>query len=280
MYKYMLDSSILQKFIETANIVHNHKYNYDKVIYINSSTPVIITCLLHNDFPQRPNDHTQGQGCPKCGLLQRIKKRTPTTEQFIEKAKLIHDNKYDYSLVNYINNHTHIIIICSLCGPFPQAPNHHLNGQGCPNCCEKGKKVKTLDEFIKQAKKIHGNKYDYSKFVYSGATKKGIIICPLKHEFEQTPSNHLSGQGCRKCGRIVSGNKQRKTTEEFIKDAKETHGNEYDYSQSNYINAYTNVYIICKHKHGFWQNPNQHIQGAGCPRCFNTISKKRKFISR
>ena len=271
----------LQEFIETSNKIHNYKYNYDKVIYVNLSTSVIITCPIHGDFVQNPKSHKNGAECFRCGIIKRSKKRAQTTEQFIERSKLTHGDKYDYSKVNYINNHTDVIIICKDHDEFLQNPKLHIEGANCPKCSiiTVTKKItKTLETFINEAREIHGNKYDYSKFIYTGINKKGIIICPVNHEFEQTPSNHLSGQGCRKCGRIVCANKQRKTLDKFIEDARKMHGDKYDYSLVNYVMAHTKVCIICPSNHKFWQPPNQHIHGAGCPYCFNTISKKENIF--
>ena len=123
-----------------------------------------------------------------------------TTEQFIEKAKQIHGNKYDYSKVEYVNNHTKVCIICPEHGEFWQTPNSHLNGNGCSSC--KGLKKLTTKEFIERAKQVHGNKYDYSKTIYVNKRTKVCIICPIHGEFYQTPHNHVyQKQGCPECGK-------------------------------------------------------------------------------
>ena len=128
--------------------------------------------------------------------------RTKTTEQFIIDAKSIHGDKYDYSLVDYINNKSKVKIICPTHGEFEQIPYSHLSGKGCPKC--KGDKSRILnqsntEEFINKADKIHDNKYDYSLVEYENARTKVKIICHVHGEFEQTPASHLSGHGCPKC---------------------------------------------------------------------------------
>ena len=183
-----------------------------------------------------------------------------TKEDFIERAKKVHGDKYDYSKVEYINSETKVCIICPIHGEFWQRPADHIRGVGCRFCYGNEKMSKEI--FIEKAKKIHGNKYDYSKVVYNGNKTKVCIICPIHGEFWQRPNDHLSGYACPYCG-----NNLKKTTEQFIDDARKVHGNKYDYSKTKYIDAHTKVCIICS-KHGeFWQEPANHINGSNCPYC-------------
>lgn len=124
--------------------------------------------------------------------------RRKTTEEFIERARKVHGEKYDYSKVKYVNNCTKVCIICPEHGEFWQTPNDHLSGRGCPKCALEKFRSNT-EEFIEEAKKIHGDKYDYSKVNYINNYTKVCIICPEHGEFWQTPSNHLSGRGCSIC---------------------------------------------------------------------------------
>ena len=127
------------------------------------------------------------------------------TEEFIKKAQLVHGDKYDYSKVNYINSKTKVCIICHKKnefneehGEFWQRPNDHLNGNGCKYC--NNEYIPSTDEWIRKAKNIHGNKYDYSKVEYVNSKTKVCIICPIHGEFWQSPCNHLFGKcGCPKC---------------------------------------------------------------------------------
>ena len=119
-----------------------------------------------------------------------------------------------------------------------------------------------INEFIKKAKKVHGDKYNYSESVYIGYKKNITIICPLHGEFEQTPDNHLHGHGCQKCGNV-----HKPTTEEFINKAIKIHGNKYDYSKTQYKSAKKVVIITCPIHGEFKQAPNKHLQGRGCPIC-------------
>jgi actin-like ATPase involved in cell morphogenesis len=116
------------KFIEKARLVHGDKYDYSKVEYINNSTNIIIICKIHGKFKQQPNNHLMGKNCKKCSIeIIKIKLRS-NTEEFIEKARLVHGDKYDYSKVEYINNSTKINIICKIHDVFEQTPAQHLSG--------------------------------------------------------------------------------------------------------------------------------------------------------
>lgn len=182
-----------------------------------------------------------------------------TTNEYVEKAAQKHNNKYDYSKSVYITNKVKICIICPGHGEFFQEAKAHLKGCGCPKCSIKHKK--TTNEFINEAKKVHGNKYVYSKTEYTNALNQICIICPVHGEFFQEANTHLRGCGCPKC----SGTYMDK--EFFITKSKQIHENKYDYSKVNYINNATKVCLICP-KHGeFWQSPNKHMQSCGCPRC-------------
>jgi len=188
-----------------------------------------------------------------------------TTKEFIEIATLIHGGRYDYSKVNYVNAHTKITIICPEHGEFTQAPNNHKFGFGCIKCgfnrTGNSQKI-NHNELLEQFKKIHGNKYDYSKIEYLGDNKKVIIICPEHGEFKQTPSNHKRGEGCSKCS-----NKYIPTNEEIIEIFKKVHGDKYDYSKIEYLSMHKKVKIICPIHGEFMQNPNSHKRGQGCPIC-------------
>lgn len=121
-------------FIEKSIIKHNNKYDYSKTEYINAKTKINIICKEHGNFTQTPNSHLNGTGCPKCGIKTLAKKQTISNQDFIDKSNKIHNNKYDYSLVDYKNCKIKIKIICKDHGMFEQLPDHHSRGVGCPTC--------------------------------------------------------------------------------------------------------------------------------------------------
>ena len=183
-----------------------------------------------------------------------------TLSEFISEARNIHGDKYDYSKVNYKDNHTGIIIICPVHGEFEQTPKSHLRGQGCPHCA--GVAKLNNETFIKKAREVHGDKYDYSKVDYKGNKKEVIIICPVHGEFKQKPNAHLNGHGCPKCS-----HNQKSDSNEFVKKAKKIHGDKYIYDKVEYVNNKVKVCITCPIHGDFWQKPNSHLGGCGCPKC-------------
>ena len=151
----------------------------------------------------------------------------------------------------------------------------HLQS-GCKKCgiiTVANKCRSNTKEFIEKAKKIHGDKYKYSKVDYKTSSKKVIIICPIHGEFLQTPSGHLGNKGCIKCGFLTTANYRRSNTKEFIEKARIKHGDKYDYSKTNYVKAKVSVIIICPIHGEFSQTPSDHLNG-GCNECGWIIGKK------
>ena len=270
-----------EKFVEKAKKKYGDKYDYSKVEYNGYNVKVCIICPKHGEFWQTPDNHLKHGKCPKCGFEQMKKSLTKTTEQFIEEAKAVHGDKYDYSKVNYVDAHTKVCIICPKHGEFWQAASKHVTHKksGCPKCAIERKRM-TTEEFVKRAKAVHGDKYDYSKVEYVNQTTKVCIICPEHGEFWQTPNGHLEGKGCYECGRDRTVSSLFSNTEEFITKAKAIHGDKYDYSKVNYKHNQKKVCVICP-KHGeFWVTPNNHIGASnkcGCPKC--RMSKLEEFVS-
>jgi hypothetical protein len=257
--------STTEEFIEKAKLKHGDTYDYSKVEYTKAINTINIICKEHGDFLQQPNKHLQGQGCPKCGIIIRGNKSRSSTDEFIEKAKQKHGDKYDYSKVNYETAIKKVIIICKIHGEFLQTPNDHLNLYGCIKCSNTYKY--TTEEWIEKSNYIHDNKYDYSKVDYINSKTNIKIICKEHGEFEQTPYSHINSVGCPKCGIIICANKRRKILDDFINQAKQIHGDKYEYLQIEYINDRTKVLIICKTHGEFLQQPGNHLSGNGCPKC-------------
>jgi very-short-patch-repair endonuclease len=268
-----------QQFILEAQQKHinddgSPKYIYDDVDYKTAMTPVKIKCKNGHIFEQTPNGHLGGSGCAQCsGCYQ------SNTEEFIQKAILIHKDQegfplFDYNEVDYKNAATKVIIKCRNGHRFEQTPNGHLNDQGCEYCAQ-GRWIFSTDQFIDEARKVHFDKYDYSKTVFTKMMDKVKIICKIhESEFEQTPSNHITHkQGCRDCGRLKASESRRIDVEEFIKEANIVHNViKYDYSlvYDAYETRSIKVPIICgKCNNPFPQTPRDHLRGSGCPICKN-----------
>ena len=269
-----------EHFIDAARKIHGNKYDYSKVEYKNAKEKVCIICSEHGEFWQTPYNHLKGHGCRKCFNEMSSKKQKSTIKEFIDKAKAIHGNKYDYSKVNYINNQTKICIICPEHGEFFQTPSSHLAGNGCKMCSKVKENKYTTETFIKALKKIHGNKYDYSKVKYNGCDEYVTVICPKHGEFKIRARHLIGGVGCKKCGIEKRKTKRLSNSDEFIEKARKIHGNKYDYSKVEYINAHTKVCIVCPEHGEFWMTPNDHLSNAyGCRKCCKNISKAENSIA-
>lgn len=281
--RYLDKDDKTKTFIRKALRKHGDRYDYSNTVFIKMKEYVEIICRIkgHKPFPQTPDAHLRGQGCSSCGGNKKL-----TLEEFIQRAREIHGDKYDYLNVNYININTEVQIICKVHNyKFPQKPSKHLIGHGCPICAIENGKIPpklTLEEFIKRARIIHNNQYDYSKVEYVNNRTEVIIICNNHnepYEFPQTPSNHLQGHGCPKCG-----GRLKLTLKEFIERANKKYGiGRYDYSKVQYININTEIIIICPNHnvpYEFKRIPNSHLIGSGCPLCSESIgaSKIRMFL--
>lgn len=171
-------------FIKKSIKIHNNFYDYSKINYYNYNIKVEIGCPIHGYFFQSPNCHLKGQG-------------KYTNEEFINKAKFIYGDKYDFDLVNYKGNKNKVKLICKNHGIFEQRPDMLLQGHGCLKCS--GREISNTIDFIKKSNLIHDNLYDYSKSNYVNAHTKLIIRCEKHGDFLQKPNSHLSGCGCPIC---------------------------------------------------------------------------------
>lgn len=198
----------------------------------------------------------------RCGRMVVMKKLT--REQAIARFVAKHGGRYDYSKVVYITMRQEVIIGCWKCGEdFNITPRAHIHsqGDGCPNCT--GNKTITKEELSKQGKEKFGDLFDYSLVECTGNKAKVSIVCNTCHKvFQMRPNNHLSGdQGCPYCRGFY------RTTEEAIEDFKSVWDDEYDYSESIYLNTTTKIKVRCR-KHGYFDvNYHHHMNEVGCPSC-------------
>ena len=189
----MIQLAKTYSFITKAKQIHGERYDYSIVDYINAKTKIKIICRKHGEFLQTPSNHLSNYNCQKCSNNYKF-----DTLSFIEKAKIVHFDRYDYINTNYINANIPVSIICKEHGEFKQIPDFHINRKcGCPKCSNNVKL--DLIEFIEKASKIHNNKYDYSKVEYNNNRREITIICKTHGEFIQKPFVHLSNHGCPSC---------------------------------------------------------------------------------
>ena len=268
--------------IKRIREVHGDSYDLSEVNYKNRRTKIKVICNLHGSWLTYTEQLFRGQGCPLCASKKISEKVRIPFDEFVRRSNIIHRSKYNYFEHSYtiILNKTQIE--CPEHGIFSQRPSDHLyQKSGCSKCSNitnASKRKLGINSFIQKSRKLHGDKYDYSKVVYKSNHEKITISCPIHGDFKQEPQNHMNGSGCLKCSLVEQSLTQTKTTEEFIADSKLVHGNKYDYSLVSYINSKLNVEIICK-KHGiFLQSARTHQDGGGCPNC--NISRGEQKIKR
>lgn len=196
-----------QEFIQKAKQLHNNKYDYSNVIYVNSRTKVKIICPSHGEFEQLPSSHLQGNGCPKCATewtdehkenhaKSSRKSRGMTTDEWIRRARQVHGDKYDYSLTEYVNQRTDVKIICPKHGLFEQKADSHIRGNGCRLCgleSENHMGVHSWSDEQRQkiAKTCH-ERYGATRYLDSDVGKKHIADIKSSPEFRQKMSDIIS----------------------------------------------------------------------------------------
>ena len=263
-----------EEFIKRAKEIHGDRYDYSKVDYKNNSTPVTIICPIHGEFKQKPINHLRGNNCPKCSH----RSTKYTNEEFKERLKEIYGGTLDYSKdITYNGKKSNITLYCKEHGEFTKKASLVLQGHGCPKCTFKKKgdvhRLST-EEFIRKAREIHGDRFDYSKTEYKSMREPVTITCKIHGDFKQTPMSHLIGNGCQKCGIENRSEIFRLPKEEFVKRSNKVHNSKYDYSLVEYNNIHEKVKIICPIHGEFIQEAKLHMEGCGCPKCNSSKSEK------
>lgn len=248
-------------FLSRCAIKFGDRFDYSKVVWVNSKSKLIIICPVHGEFRQTPSNHLKSvYGCTECGTYS----LKYTTDEYIKKCSQRHNYKYLYTKTFFTGSERKVIITCQKHGDFEQQANSHLAGIGCPKCAIEESR-KGIDKFIEQANLKHNFRYSYTKSEYLGCDKKITILCYDHGDFSTTPSQHLSGTKCPKC----AWRDNQYTTEEFIKIARCVHGDDtYIYDLVDCLNGdHVKVTIICPSHGTFEQKPFNHLHGRGCFKC-------------
>jgi hypothetical protein len=214
--------------------------------------------------------------------------RRKTQAEVLEQFRAVHGDRYDYSQVAYSTSSKKVDVICLEHGLFSILPGHHINGVGCRTCYFETQTI-TKAEVVRNSKKHFGDRYDYSSFSeLPSAGKKVKIFCTAHDlEFLQEPRNHQRGHvGCLKCkslkhalgdGQLGPGDDASKLLRKFIKQARAVHGDRYGYEEFEYVNVSTKGRITCPLHGNFYQTPNNHLKGRGCPECTRESLKEGTF---
>lgn len=266
---------VLKQFKET----HGDSYNYDKVIYVDNLTYVEIYCNKHKKyFNQTPKEHKKGSGCYDCGRERQIESAKKGKDRFIEELIEIYGDVFDLSKLDYVNTETYVELGCKNHGVFKKKPKDLLVGQGCKKCKLEKSKYNNKELFIQESTKLFGDITDYSKVDKISAMTKVNLRCTIhNHEFTISVSNRLGGQKCPKCAEENYSLIRKKTTEQFIKEAKEVYGDLHDYTDTVYTGCRRELEVRCKkHNTIFKVFPSSYMDGFTCFRCRQEKGYKSK----
>lgn len=266
-----------EKVLEQFKQVHGDDFGYDNVVYVNTHTKVEIYCKKHDlIFHQTPHNHKEGSRCPVCGRESQIESARKSEKQFIEDAVEKYGHRDTYDKVEYVNNKTEIIVTCKIHGDYTTRPDLYLNGSICKSCrkriTKKGySKYSDKDLFKEAGIKIFGDVTDYSKVGSICKDTKVELQCKKHdHDYIISVANHLGGQKCPKCAMENYNSLRMKTTEQYIAEAKEVHGDNCDYTDTVYKGSDSKLKIKCnKHNIFFDILPANHLTGTRCRKCFS-----------
>lgn len=264
-----------EEYLEEVRKVHGDRYILDDVVYTGTVNTVKVTCREHGPFTINARIFKDGSNCKKCANKITAQKTTYDTEKFKKLYVEKHGNYYNLDKAVYKGSMNKITVTCPKHGDFETIPSRLLQGNGCYRCGVELRTSKLIkpkevlfNNFLKKAKKRHGDKYEY--FSEYGIDIKGK--CKIKCKacdsiFYQNSVSHYRGIGCRSCGFKRSALASSYNQEDFLAKAKEVHGDTYDYSEVVYEKSWIKVKIRCK-KHGFFmQTPVSHLRGSGCKFC-------------
>lgn len=192
-------SSGKDNFVKKAESIHGKgTYDYSLVKYINSKTKVDILCRIHGKFSQRPEQHTRGQGCPKCGHEKSNEAKKLSPRDIIIRGRNKFGDKFSYNFEGYSSTKDDMQLQCNTCGHnFKQTPTDHFNcEEPCPVC---GDRFLDVEVFLRRAEKVHKGKFTYPNLTFKYAKDKITVVCPEHGEFFPTVDNHLNGTGCPSC---------------------------------------------------------------------------------
>lgn len=247
--------------------VFNGIYTYLPAQNYTTRVKMRIICVEHGEFNAVKYNHLKGSGCSKCSCVHKKKVKEapgapgPKVAQ-LERLKEVHGDTYSYPGFAYSGSKGKILIVCKEHGEFLQVFHTHRRGSGCPKCSRGGNRL-TTELAVLSIKKVHGDRYNYSKVHYQGGSSNIDIICKVHGVFSQKYVDHQQGSGCPKCcGQGLSN-------EERLYELTKIHGSRYDYSDTIYTRPHENLNIVCRVHGIFSQRYSHHKAGRGCPKCSN-----------
>lgn len=265
------------QWLEDFAKAHGDRYDYSAFYPDGSMNKATIICRKHGPFEQTPTMHKAGNGCPKCADELSAAKRMTGRGAMLDLFAKAHGNRYDYSLVASDSISDKVTIICRKHGPFEQLAQDHALGRGCKHCYYEtisDRCRKKTEEVVAKFVEVHGDRYDYSLVEYSGNKNKVRIICEKHGVFEQMPTDHIRGMGCRQCGIDAAADERMLDDDEFIEKAAALNGGGYAYAGVVRDGRVTRLRVVCPEHGEFLQVASGHYQGNGCPKCVRLANPK------
>lgn len=266
-----------KQFIKEAHKVYKNRYSYEDTEFVDDKTKVSITCSKHGTFEQTPKRFLSGYGCQKCASgIRGEQMRIDYANSFIERAIEVHSSRYNYDKTIVERQGQKVIITCCIHGDFEQAPREHLRGNGCQLCANIQRKNNnhgitgkpTTEQWVESAKKIHGDKFDYSLSEYVDYGTLISIGCPIHGQFTQYPAVHKRSYGCPSCGKDeqtrknkINGVAKRLSLDEIERRIEEKHGD-----KITLISKESGEHVVLKcGVHGEYRSYLNNL--SNCPLC-------------
>ena len=253
-------------------------YDFSKVEYKGCHSQIAVICKKCGATTVLSVGTVLGLARTKKILCKYCKRKNnkyaiPTNEEFIQKLRNLHGEKYDYSKVNYISSHDNVIITCKKHNEEISLPAYYLIGLGinycgCNKCKEEEKSSKKLTNFINKFNTLHPELKDVYSNIHFIENRKIEFICPIHGTVHSWTGTFLE-KGCRKCAKKTIDRNY--TSEEFIELLKTIYHDKYDYSKIEYKSYYDKVCLICKTHGEFWRLPSRLLEGRGCPKCKESL---------
>jgi len=203
------NTALFNERLEACKKTHKNFYVYLDEYVGSVNHKMRILCPDHGVFEQRLGNHLNGSQCPECAKVARASKKSLSKDLFVERAVGIHGFKYSYEKVILTKCNKKVVVTCPKHGDFLITPSHHMSGVGCKYCgYEKtsNSNRSTLEDFVKRAIEVHGDRYCYDNSVYTNRNSKVEIVCKAHGSFYQLPYHHLQGCGCPKCNKPLDKN--------------------------------------------------------------------------
>ncbi|CAH7396514.1 hypothetical protein VCHA53O466_50093 [Vibrio chagasii] len=243
--------------------------------YKGNRSNLVVECPVHGRQDEWRNPHHPivsslllGRKCAKCaGNYRKVQ------GDFLEGARKVHGDTYDYTPTVYVRDAEKVKIICRVHGEFEQSASSHLQGMGCKKCGHYGNSCepKSKKDFIRDAQEKYGTWFDYSLVQYRGNKEPVHIVCPIHGTFEKSPNAFMRQKtGCTKCSQMKgshAGLKEFNELYSFISEAKKVHLDKYSYIGARYKDDFTPIRVRCREHDEFWVKPRAHLKGEGCKLC-------------